>query len=384
MQNHITVIGGGIGGLTAAIECAEAGAAVTLFEAHSTPGGRGRATRAPYVAHDGAHVFYADGPHYHWLKRHGFVRGQGIPGPVSLAHIGFRVGGRIRALPPVSLLRAQLQPGVRAPVDRDFHSWASEKFGEDAARMAANAISVATYDADTGDLSAAFVWELFRRVLGPKVPGVRWVRGGWQTVIDRMVARAVEVGVTIELGARVEELPATPVIIATELASARKLLNDDTLTWRSGHCVMLDVAVRKCRGDYLIASDLDEGGFHECYTMQDRTIAPAGESLFQIDMPVRVGETAGDAHQRLRRFTDTVIPGWTERVTWQRTATARGRTGALDLPGQTWRDRPAVDRGNDVWVAGDMMAAPGMRGEIAINSALTAARGALESARLVR
>ncbi|MFF7943240.1 hypothetical protein ACFZC5_26310 [Nocardia gamkensis] len=51
----------------------------------------------------------------------------------------------------------------------------------------------------------------------------------------------------------------------------------------------------------------------------------------------------------------------------------QGRTGALDLPGQTWRDRPAIDRGDAVYVVGDMVAAPGMRGEISINSALPAA-----------
>ena len=47
-----------------------------------------------------------------------------------------------------------------------------------------------------------------------------------------------------------------------------------------------------------------------------------------------------------------------------------GRTGALDFPGQTWRDRPAIDRGDGVFVAGDMVAAPGCLSEIAWSSAL--------------
>lgn len=54
--------------------------------------------------------------------------------------------------------------GREAPVDVDFATWASRTFGEDAARTAANAISVVTFDADTGRLSAAFVWSLLRRV----------------------------------------------------------------------------------------------------------------------------------------------------------------------------------------------------------------------------
>ncbi|HEY6425280.1 MAG TPA: hypothetical protein VIY28_18980 [Pseudonocardiaceae bacterium] len=57
-----------------------------------------------------------------------------------------------------------------------------------------------------------------------------------------------------------------------------------------------------------------------------------------------------------------------------------GRTGALDLPGLTWRDRPAIDRGDGVFLAGDMVAAPGLLGEVSVNSAVMAARGALRAA----
>jgi thioredoxin reductase len=46
----------------------------------------------------------------------------------------------------------------------------------------------------------------------------------------------------------------------------------------------------------------------------------------------------------------------------------------LDLPGRTWRDRPAIDRGDGIFLAGDLVAAPGMRGEVSMNSALAAAR----------
>jgi hypothetical protein len=51
-----------------------------------------------------------------------------------------------------------------------------------------------------------------------------------------------------------------------------------------------------------------------------------------------------------------------------------GRTAALDPPGKTWRDRPAIDRGEGVFVAGDMVAAPGCLSEIAWASAIEASR----------
>ncbi|WP_028926582.1 FAD-dependent oxidoreductase [Pseudonocardia acaciae] len=380
MSGHVTVVGGGIAGLTAAITCAEAGATVTLHEAHRTLGGRGRATEAPYVAHEGAHVFYADGPHWGWLAERGLTGKLGRPGPSALLRAGFRRDGVFRRSAPAGFLRMLLDGRRRAPVDQDFATWAGRRYGEAAATAAANAISVATYDADTGRLSAAFVWNLLHRVFAPRPPSVRWVIGGWQAVIDRMASHAESLGVRIETGSRVTTLPDTPTVVATELASARALLGDDSLRWQSGHCVMLDVALRRDRRDNFIVFDLDEGGFHESYSAQDPTVAPAGESLFQLDMPVKAGESPADAHRRLERFADVALPGWRDRVTWRRTATARGRTGALDLPGQTWQDRPEIERGDGVFLAGDMVAAPGMRGEIAINSALAAARGALTAA----
>ena len=63
-------------------------------------------------------------------------------------------------------------------------------------------------------------------------------------------------------------------------------------------------------------------------------------------------------------------------MTWKREQSARGRTGALDLPGRSWRDRPAIDRGDGVWLVGDSAAAPGLLCEVSINSALTAAHAA--------
>src|SRR5699024_10673969 len=99
MRDEITVVGGGLAGLVAAIHAAERGDPVTLHESHAALGGRGRATPGPRVVHDGAHVFYADGPHWRWLRRHGAVRGLGLPAPREI-DIGFRTGGRLHRMPP--------------------------------------------------------------------------------------------------------------------------------------------------------------------------------------------------------------------------------------------------------------------------------------------
>lgn len=63
-------------------------------------------------------------------------------------------------------------------------------------------------------------------------------------------------------------------------------------------------------------------------------------------------------------------PHWT----WlrRREAVADGRTGAVDLPGTSRRDRPAVDRGDGIHLAGDQVAAPGALSEVSFDSAVTA------------
>jgi hypothetical protein len=61
---------------------------------------------------------------------------------------------------------------------------------------------------------------------------------------------------------------------------------------------------------------------------------------------------------RLEALLEAGYAGWRDRLTWRRQLALDGETGAVDLPGTTWRDRPAGDRGDGVYIAGDMLAAP--------------------------
>ena len=66
-MRRITVVGGGMAGLTAAIASAEGGARVRLLEAHEALGGRARSMGGPYKANFGPHVIYKDGALWDWL-----------------------------------------------------------------------------------------------------------------------------------------------------------------------------------------------------------------------------------------------------------------------------------------------------------------------------
>jgi hypothetical protein len=97
-------------------------------------------------------------------------------------------------------------------------------------------------------------------------------------------------------------------------------------------------------------------------------------------MPIRPQETAEQAGARLERFLDLSLEEWRARETWRRRQVMDARSGALDLPGVTWRDRPAIDRGDGVFLVGDMVAAPGLLAEVSFASAVEAGRLALEAA----
>jgi hypothetical protein len=301
---------------------------------------------------------------------------------VPLAPIRFRWQGELRRTPPLATAPAVLRlRGREAPPDRDFRGWAADHTDERTAAILSAGAGVYTFHHDPGELSAEFIWGRTVRALLSAPPPARYVTGGWNALVEALEARARALGVAIETGNCVTSLPDPPVIVATEQAQARELLGDDSLRWLSGRTVCLDLGIARRRGDPFVVSDLDEAGWLERYSAADPSLAPAGEELVQAQMPIRPGESADLAGLRLERFLDLSLADWRDRETWRRRLVMDGRSGALDMPGATWRDRPAVDRGDGVFVAGDMMAAPGLLSEVAWASGREAASKAVELAR---
>jgi phytoene dehydrogenase-like protein len=374
-MNKITVIGGGVAGLTAAITCAERGASVRLFEAHDRLGGRARSTDGPYKANLGPHAIYKDGVLWNWLGERDLLPPMARP---LLTGVRFHYDGAVHRTPPLSLI----PPGLRlrgriAPVDQDFRSWARDHGDARTADLLSSLAGVYTFHHDPGELSAAFVWERTERLLLTPRPPARFVIGGWSTLVEGLERHARSLGVPIVTGERVEALPDPPVIVALELRDARRLLRDDSLHWPSGNTVTLDLGLRDRSGDPWIVSDLESSGWIERYTAPDPSLAPAGEQLVQAQMPIRPAESADDAAIRLERLLDASFEDWRGRLTWRRRQVMNGRSGALDLPGATWRDRPAIDRGDGVFLCGDQVAASGCLSEVSFASAIEAGTLAL-------
>ncbi|MEU9595124.1 FAD-dependent oxidoreductase [Streptomyces sp. NPDC048219] len=387
MPTHITIIGGGLAGLTAAIAAAEQGARVSLHEAHSHLGGRARSSDGPYVTNDGPHTIMNNGDAWQWLIQRGVAGHYVRLSFHEWTRMRFRHRGRLRmTLPPGYMRMTLLNRDRPVPVDRSFQDWASEHFPQETVGEALGFLGPILFDGDPGRLSAAFVWERLLRVGTPKFPlPSRYFIGGWGTLVDRMARVARRHGVTIETGSRLTELPTDgPVIVATSLAAARGLLGEPALDWPSGTAALLDLAVTRSGKDGNVSFDMDEGGFTSQYSDHDPSLAPQGEALFQGAMPLRPGENKAGAIERLEKLYDLTTPGWRDRLLWRREGISRGRTGALDLPGTTWRDRPAVDRGDGVYLIGDSVAAPGILAETSILSGLKAAELAVRALPVAR
>jgi phytoene dehydrogenase-like protein len=379
-MGQITVIGGGVAGLTAAITCAERGAGVRLFEAHEMLGGRARSTDGPYKANLGPHAIYKGGVLWDWLSARDLMPPLARP---HLTGVRFHYEGAIHRSPPLSLIPPGLRlRGRMAPVDQDFRSWVTDHADPRTANVLSSLAGVYTFHHDPGELSAAFVWERSQRLLLSAQPPARFVVGGWSTLVDALERHARSLGVTIVTGERVDALPDAPVIVALELRDARRLLgHDEPLHWPSGCTVCLDLGLRERRGDPWVVSDLESSGWAERYSAQDASLAPAGETLVQAQMPIRPGEDAGDAGLRLEQLLDASFEAWRDRVTWRRRQVMDGRSGAVDPPGTTWRDRPAIDRGEGIFLCGDQVAAPGCLSEVSFASAIDAASLALQHTR---
>jgi phytoene dehydrogenase-like protein len=372
----VSIVGGGIAGLVAAITCAEAGAQVVLHEARAELGGRARSSAGPWIANLGPHGLCSSRPYWRWLKQRNLLPETSWIGPVESR---FHYDGRVRRLAPAAALRAVLAIRKSAPYDLAFGEWARSVLGERPAWVASR-IAAATfaYHHDPARLAADFVWQRINWLLVP--PAVHRVVGGWSVLVERMARRARALGVHIERDSRIEQIPPPPVIVALELRDAASLLGKE-LSWPSGRGVAFDLGLESRRGDAATILDLDEGALIQA---QHPSASPPGHRLYQIHAGRRDDESADETQGRIERVLDHAFADWRARTAWKRRLIVEGRTGAVNHPGQTWRDRPAIVQGDGVFLAGDMVAADGVLSEVCYTSGQEAARLAVRWLREAR
>ncbi len=371
-MQEITIVGGGLAGLVAAISVAEKGGSVILEEARPRLGGRAHSARGAHKANYGPHALYRHGALEAWLLERDLLPPVVFP---SLTGIRLLARGKLKRL-PLPLLPMQRLAGKQAPVDRSYRDWAREQIGERGAEAAIGFASLPTFHGDPGALSAAFLQERIQRSLAWRP--VYYVCGGWQRLGDRLEAHALELGIRIVTGQPRSELPEGPVVVATDLDAAARLLDDPSISWPRTSTAIYDIAFESRRRDTPAVLSLDDRVFASNYAYRDPSVTQKGENLIQASAGLRPGEEGESAWTRIERVFDAGWPDWRERVTWQRKAVAENAAGPADPPGSSWRDRPAIERGDGCWLVGDCVAAPGVLSEVAFESAIRAAEKVAE------
>ncbi|WP_157246671.1 hypothetical protein [Nonomuraea typhae] len=144
-------------------------------------------------------------------------------------------------------------------------------------------------------LSAAFAHQRLRRALAG---GVRYVTGGWSTLVELLAGRATGLGVRIRTRTRVSGPPEGPAILATSLTAARRLTGDGSLTWPGARTATVNLGLRAGGGpDWFRVLDLDDRIYAARYSLADPTLAPPGHELLQISAACAPDERKADAER---------------------------------------------------------------------------------------
>jgi hypothetical protein len=193
--------------------------------------------------------------------------------------------------------------------------------------------------------------------------------------------------VVVERGDRISAatMPDAPTVAAVPLAGASRLL-ERRLRWPGARTALLDVVTNRSAPWPLLVADVRSDLATCCMVERETAVEPGlvdgdAAELFQAHLGVAPQIGAAEAVARIEDAFDRALGEWRDVTLWRRGHVVVDATGAVDPPGTTWRDRPAVDQGDDRFVAGDAAAAPGMLCEVAVNSAVRAAHLALAARR---
>jgi squalene-associated FAD-dependent desaturase len=235
------VVGGGLAGITAALDLADTGAAVVLLEARPRLGGAAYSIeRDGLVVDNGQHVFLRCCDQYRALldrlgatddtvlqerldipmrapgRRGARLRRDGLPAPLHLSRSLLRlglisVGDRTRVARAMLRLRA-IDPDDPAADAQAFGAWLTAQRQSPAAIEALwRLITVATLNLEPRDASLAQAAYVFQTgLLRDAAAGdIGWSRVPLSQLHDRPARRALErAGVEVRVGARVQEIAA--------------------------------------------------------------------------------------------------------------------------------------------------------------------------------
>ena len=388
----VAVIGGGLAGLTAALQLARAGRSVTVFERRSRLGGLAVTDRRDgFSFNQGPHAFYKGGAGEDVLSELGVEIRGGTP-PVRGSVV---IEGRAEIGPagPVTLLRTSAlslkdKAGIgkllatlpridsAALATTTTSDWIERSVSGDRARLYLRGLCrLATYAADLDALSAEVAVSQLQSALGA---GVLYLHDGWQSLVDQLEAQlASHPTVRIERGETISELPAarTVIIAAGGPAIAGRLLGRrfDVGPPALASCVDLGLNRAPDRA-FAIGADVP---FYFSNHSAVADLAPDG--LFYAAVAQYLTPDDEPDHAGLEAFLRLAGVREEDVVTRRRlhSMTTVSALATADRGGLAGRQSVALDDRADVFLAGDWVGPVGHLADAVLHSARDAARRAI-------
>jgi phytoene dehydrogenase-like protein len=385
------VVGGGPAGLIAAGRLAAGGVETVLLEAGGGFGGRAASEkREGFDLNQGPHALYVGGPAGRELKALGIELDWW--NPTSAASV-FPRDGKSKRTPGgsgqlgrwflgIQRVRPEKLAGISAA------EWIRRSLRSERARASAAAlVRVTTFVADQESLSADVAATQLKIGL---LPGVRYLRGGWQQLVDALARRAEADGAMLRTRAGVrslargsdgwevtldgETLRADVVVVAAGGPDAAAKLLGDRTPAAPGPAVeisVLDIGLKSLpRRSRRFALGVDQP------TYLSRHSPPEHRDGVLLSL----ASYAREPRAALEAMADSVQPGWRERVMLERFLPRMVAVSAMSTPDcGGLAGRPAIDRGDGLYLAGDWVGGEGWLVDAALSSGAAAAAAALRS-----
>jgi phytoene dehydrogenase-like protein len=415
-NEEVAVIGGGPAGLATAAYLALGGMPVRVFEKSDSLGGRASSReRSGFSFNRGVHALYMGGPAEEVLTElqvpiaggsptsaYALRNGSLYPVPTSLSQL---VMSRLMG-PRDKLALARFFASASRWNSADFagisvEQWLGRQLPDGAARALLTGLARTVLYSDSLDLASADTF-IERLQLVLKRP-VRYLDGGWQSIVDGLRVAAEAAGARVARGARVTaiepvecgarlrfedgaSLEPRAIVVAVEAPEAARLLEtiEPSLSrsiraYPQAEAACLQVAMSSLLSErYAAIQDLDSARFLATQSRYAR-IAPAGAALLEVIKQHRPGETIDvERDQRaLEDLLDLAQPGWRDVVIDRVFLPSMAASSLLPLAergGMGGRPGARLTGVDGVFLAGDWVGPRGYLVDAALESAREAAR----------
>jgi phytoene dehydrogenase-like protein len=410
LSTDLVVIGGGLGGLTAAALAAKAGLSVVVLEKATGPGGRAATTeKHGFALNLGAHALYRGGPAVAALDALG-VAYAGRVAPVSGGHA--LLGDALHTLPTGFLslvstdvcdLSAKLELGkllgTAAWIDAaaldgvTVTAWLEGALRSPATRAVVAAfLRVSTYGGDMHRMSAGAAVAQLQHAYEHNV---LYLDGGWRTLVDGLRSAAERAGATIRTGARAASvdtmddvvngviladgtrIAARAVILAASPGAASALLPASAILAAYARDLIpiraacLDVALTSLPVPRsLFALGLDRPLYASVHSASAK-LAPAGGAVIHL-LHYAPSDDARADEAELVALLDRLQPGWREVLVEERFLPSMIASNALPTAAMGGlAGRPGVEVADvaGLYLAGDWVGPTGMLADAVFASA---------------